>query len=322
MEPSINITKLRSVFSGNPSILFDDTSLYHRNYIGDVVRGGADKSSLGSADNLVWFITKHSLNLSDELRKILKEKSILHVPIYAFSQSEESVEYTLRNLCAVNFEDCVARNQKVFDYICEAPSPIQVENDKVKVTIELFDNLSMMQPFLGNEIGHGEDWSLGAFTEVGLVPPSTSSGLNNKGYSICGTMKIDGVLVAKHQHCSDDCKEKHASLVDYFETKLTSADFPLTIEMRDARLVGVRTLGERDLTGEIIAFMAPGVNSHILEVAFGTNENASNSTLNWSINSPINESALGMHVAIGDGVSCPHLDFVCSDKDVLGVFNE
>jgi hypothetical protein len=50
----------------------------------------------------------------------------------------------------------------------------------------------------------------------------------------------------------------------------------------------------------------------VLEFSIGTNESV-RGRVDWSHNSFINEGHAGVHVAMGDGTTGPHVDFVCTD---------
>jgi hypothetical protein len=48
----------------------------------------------------------------------------------------------------------------------------------------------------------------------------------------------------------------------------------------------------------------------LIEVAFSTNTGMKSETIDWNYNSVLNETSLGVHIALGDGATGAHIDFI------------
>lgn len=49
----------------------------------------------------------------------------------------------------------------------------------------------------------------------------------------------------------------------------------------------------------------------LTEMAFGTNTGYDASLVDWRYNSQLNEGPVGIHFAVGEGLTGVHIDFVC-----------
>jgi hypothetical protein len=82
------------------------------------------------------------------------------------------------------------------------------------------------------------------------------------------------------------------------------------IHVRDG-VVDAIEMGGEDVTKEFGEFAGP-YGLRITEFAMGFYR-APEGSLDWRVNSPVNEGVQGVHLGIGDGYSSLHFDFVCDD---------
>ena len=116
-------------------------------------------------------------------------------------------------------------------------------------------------------------------------------------------------------------KETKHTLVENFLAQLYSQnEFPLHVEVHASRFTKVVSKSGNDILPELLKHMDPVRYNNIIELGIGTNAGATAENINWSYNSPINESALGFHFALGDGAMSPHIDFICSSPDAYDSF--
>ncbi|MEG9884893.1 MAG: hypothetical protein V6Z86_09895, partial [Hyphomicrobiales bacterium] len=87
-----------------------------------------------------------------------------------------------------------------------------------------------------------------------------------------------------------------------------------------SRVVAIRTRSGNDVSDIFMREMDALLANNLIELALGTNAGAVPSSLDWRYNSPVNESALGFHVGLGDGSRCAHVDFMCPSQDSYDSF--
>ena len=52
-------------------------------------------------------------------------------------------------------------------------------------------------------------------------------------------------------------------------------------------------------------------------MAFSTNAGIRPEFIDWTKNSQLNEGAIGIHVAVGEGLRGAHIDFICPEVDIV-----
>ena len=87
-----------------------------------------------------------------------------------------------------------------------------------------------------------------------------------------------------------------------------------TIEVSNGTVTKIE-IGGTDFTDEMSRLAGKTRGLLVTEFAFGTNH-LSDALLSWDVNSPLNEGIRGIHLAIGDGDTGIHFDFVCPEAAV------
>jgi hypothetical protein len=80
------------------------------------------------------------------------------------------------------------------------------------------------------------------------------------------------------------------------------------VDVEDSRMTSARCDDGSDILDDLLACVGDD-GDKIVEFSFGTNSDI-DGALDWSVNSQINEGASGVHIALGDGVTGAHVDFV------------
>lgn len=109
-------------------------------------------------------------------------------------------------------------------------------------------------------------------------------------------------------------------LIELVDDLHRAEEFPLRIELKNSKFRTIATRSGRVVTNEFVGEMDDVLSNNVMELALGTNAGANADTLVWRFNSPINESALGFHVAVGDGDRSPHVDFMCASEASYDAF--
>lgn len=251
-------------------------------------------------------------------RKLLKgnisKLNVLIIPCYAFSSNTTEVVYTVIKMLEVDFEESVSKLKHLKSRY-KAGEIISIKNECIDIRASITEFRIMG---LCNEgvISLGSDEPLAAFTEIGLVPNVTNGNFKDIGYSVNGTMLCDGVCVAKDRECKDHVHELHQSAWSLFQTLRLTNEFPIKLKISENKVVGALTKSGRNIISMISDLMCEPFNTTLLEFAIATNSSV-NETVDWSMNSVINESSEGVHVGLGDGIHCPHIDLITPYSGVL-----
>ncbi|WP_242487737.1 hypothetical protein [Pseudomonas sp. TH31] len=123
-------------------------------------------------------------------------------------------------------------------------------------------------------------------------------------FSFSGTLKIEGILTILRKHnpeLPDGLKISLKCLSDRI------SQHSATLVVRDNIITSLKTNNEEHIKPLNLATGARGL--RLTEFAIGVND-AIAPTIDYKINSQMNEGIRGVHVAIGDGSSGYHIDFL------------
>lgn len=119
-----------------------------------------------------------------------------------------------------------------------------------------------------------------------------------------GTLKISGILTV--------LRRPNQSLPENIKTSLNHLSFCISQEgallsIKDNTIVSLKTKSEEHIN--LLSLAAGPRGLKLTEFAIGVNE-AIASSIDYKINSQMNEGISGVHLAIGDGSSGYHIDFL------------
>ncbi|WP_028672265.1 hypothetical protein [Saccharospirillum impatiens] len=214
----------------------------------------------------------------------------------------------------VDFEDSISKLNQLYSRY-RNNEKIVIKNESIDLTV-LIKDFRIMSLCNEGVISHAGDETLAAFTEIGLVPNVTSGDFRKIGYNVNGTMLCSGVCVAKDRDCKDHVHNLHQSAWSLFQTLRLTNEFPISLTIDDNRLICAFTASGMDVTSKISNLMCEPFNTTLLEFAIATNSSITEG-VDWSMNSVINESSEGIHIGLGDGIHCPHIDLVMPYKNIL-----
>ena len=316
---------LSKLFGGSPIFLFDKQEL-----LGLAKQVGVEAvhidtigaACLSSHDGLIFVFSNRNLNDEQALLSYLSKGSVLQFPLHAFNGNLKNCLYTL-NMCK-NFdvENAVKLNNQVVSVLASKSARFDFLSPRNGLKIDLNDNIKIMEVATNSMLGSDEDLAFSAFSEVALIPfETTGTNLTPEklGYKIEGSLAIDGTLCAVHRGAPTKVVDQNRVVEDFFCCLHKLNEFPMRAEIKNSKLSALFTRSGTDLSAMLIAGDAPIFNGTILELAVGTNASMNGNTIDWSFNSPVNEFALGFHIAIGDGIRCPHIDLISIDP--VGVRN-
>ena len=319
---------LSPVFESEPFFLFDDPQVFEEasaldsstvamDLLPEMVAGEQAEQTLANHD-VIFVVSDRQTPESSSLTPFLRGRNVLHLPAYAFCGDKAHTRYLLDMCRALDLEDCVKRNNEVIRRLSSHHGRFELLSEKSDTTFTLGSRIKMMQTASRALITDGADLSLASFTEVALIPRALEKdeGLSPSsiGYDVSGSFQCDGCLIATHLGTPKEVENAKIDLLNLFRKTRRNGGFPLRVVMKESKTTEILTKNGEDILPAILPYMHELFGSNILELALGTNERANAKSIDWSFNSPVNESALGFHIGLGDGTACPHIDLICCDE--------
>ncbi len=276
----------------------------HSDTIGDII---------SNHKSAIMIISNPGLDRS-LLRDHIMDLNVLVIPCYAFGSRTEDVVYTILNTLDIDFKDTTS-DLRHLSSLYEDGNTLHIQTGNFSVSVELY-NHKKMHICQDGIIENGDDVPLADLTEIALVPNVERGEFKKIGYNINGTMQCFGVCVAKDRDCHEHVHQLHNKAWSFFQTLRVSGGFPLTIVIANNEIISIKSGNGNDITHIIHNLMSEPFNLTILEYAIATNRSVVDK-IDWSVNSPVNESAEGVHIGIGDGIRCPHIDLIMPSKGIL-----
>jgi hypothetical protein len=241
-----------------------------------------------------------------QLRTLFRGARVLWLPLASFASDFESAAYSISLLLQSDFEQAVSRNRSLISLLLTTRDSLEFTSDGHRLRCALDDEIYVASRTRVG-LAEGEHASVGAYCEVGL---HTAIGEFDPPFDVSGELRVDGMIVARHRESPSALDETFASARELVEDLSSDLPFSLIVEdnhVREDCLGGAEAL-LREVTN-------PEYDLLLNEVAFGTNH-ALAGHVDWRINSQLNEGVGGMHVAVGDGLTGAHIDFVCQEGTI------
>lgn len=208
-----------------------------------------------------------------------------------------------------DFDKAVANNRAIVMKLLAAKQGMEFHADGTHLSFVLEDEV-YVNSRTRTPLAPAEHASIGAYFEVELGANWVDQ---EETFHVNGQMRIQGALASHHREMPRELLDKVAradKLLAELRTRL-----PLAVQVEDSRIVP-GAFGDLDpLMRELTNPMYDGL---LTELAFGTNT-AINPHVSWSFNSQFNEGMGGIHIALGDGLSGVHFDFICPDGELSPV---
>lgn len=237
------------------------------------------------------------------LRERFRGTPVLWVPLAAFDARPEAATYSLDLLLRSDFGTAVANNRVVMTKLLAAKKGMEFQADGTRLSFTLEDEV-FIQSRTRVVLAPAEHASIGAYFEVELGANWVEQ---EETFHVNGELRIQGALASHHREMPPELSRKVARADDLLAE--LRARLPITVRIEDSRVVP-GAFGDLDpLMRELTNPMYDGL---LTELAFGTNTSI-NPHVDWSFNSQFNEGMGGIHIALGDGLSGVHVDFICPD---------
>ncbi len=228
------------------------------------------------------------------------QSSIVHLPAVKLDASLAVIEYSFKQLISGNLEEGLAIREVLYDEIADIEEDLYLSDLRgSNLKCQFNENIDIANVDL--ELQSGWFYSIAEFWE--------SSVLNIKGnkssFSMDGILYFDGIL---SQTTTKQTKEDNWQLLQALTNKVTSGKEKY-LEIEDNTITHLIIDGQDEIS--ILSDMTYNLERglSLTEMAFGTNKKIVE-TIDWSINSVVNEGIYGTHVGIGMGQKAPHIDFI------------
>lgn len=277
---------------GFSSTSFDEANNLSSNQRKNVILMPTDESSIPSYN---------------EMNKQFKSSRVLVLPLISFSPNYLDAIYTLKLLAQSDFEKSIENNEYWLNLLLSRKDPLTLEGEGSLLTCGLGDDVHVMRPKTEVRLLPGEWDSVGSYFEVGMVPDPEEF---RPGFNVNGTLTVPGVAVAHHRQMHEDLHPLHSRAWELFSELHTNDLFPLKVTIKDSHVKQVLA-GDKDISNELEELTNKRRELVLTEMAFSTNPGIVPSNIDWTINSQLNEGAIGIHVGIGDGLTGAHIDLIC-----------
>ena len=231
----------------------------------------------------------------------------LWFPLAAFDGSDAAVEYGLRHLGSMDFPAMFAGHQAALKHI-EQSNLMSFEGSRgtdVEVRFGAEIEFTMLTDL---RVPVGDPSPLASFFEFETeIDAEQFAPGQERPFTADGVLRPAGVLCAHGPgrfSAGQDAVRRGRELA----RRAATADTTVTIS---GGVVSRIDMDGEDVTGRFSELAGPE-GSQLSEFALGF-YHAAGGTLDWRVNSPVNEGVRGIHFGIGDGYSGLHFDFVCAD---------
>ena len=240
------------------------------------------------------------------IEKTFESTAMLVLPIASFCGTARGALYFLEMLSKIDLDRCINGNLEWLDRLETLPS-IRMEGDGTDIKVEFDDEIFLMSPKTTQSIQPGEWVSIAQYLEVGLT--SHRNGQRPR-HTMNGTMVASGFVVASHRYAAAEVFPMQAEAWKYLRNLQGAANgAPIVVEVRDSRPVSI-TCGGREVLADLMDFTDPNKREYVAEFAFAADPQWDLDTVDWSVNSQLNEAIGGMHLGLGNGVTGAHIDLV------------
>ena len=250
-------------------------------------------------NSIIFSFTNDAAKKTFEIAKNTKHKKSIFCATQVFEPTLKAALYSLNLLLISDFQQALSTQRRVLNMLNSHNSFFLTGNDAdAQITIP-----PHVQPYalITEDIENDFIQSVAEFFEVHyahMKPQEPSP------FSFHGTLKISGILTALRRPNPALPEGLNISL-KWLSDRISEEGALLTIE--DNTITSLKINGNEHI--KLLDLAAGPRGLKLTEFAIGVNETIANS-IDYKINSQLNEGINGVHIAIGDGSSGYHIDFL------------
>ncbi|MEH2083605.1 MAG: hypothetical protein V7K89_27630 [Nostoc sp.] len=225
---------------------------------------------------------------------------IVHLPAVKFDGSLAVIQYSFNQLISSDIEQALAIRDILYDKIADTETELSLSDLRgSKLNCQLTENIEIANADL--ELEPGWFYSVAEFWESSVV----NTKANKSSFSVDGIFYFDGIL---SQTTTQETKENNWKPLKYLTDQVVnSQEKYLRIENNAITQLIIDGQNETSVLLDMSYNLERGLS--LTEIAFGVNKKI-RETVDWSINSVVNEGIYGTHVGIGMAQKAPHIDFI------------
>ncbi|XVO86264.1 hypothetical protein ACQ9Y2_21305 [Pseudomonas palleroniana] len=252
-------------------------------------------------NSIVFSFSDSAAKKTFELAKLTAKKRCIFCPLHVFEASISNASYSLECLLKSDIAQALADQRKALELI-NCKIPLSLFGPMTKATIKTTNNAipyAILEEDLQGDFVH----SVAEFFEVHFAHMDTQEPCP---FSVEGEFRVSGVLAVLRKAESATPLIKNSLNVLIGEVASKQALLKV-----NANTITSFKVGDIEYLDLVRRAAGPrGVN--LTEFAIGVNRSIS-PLIDFSINSQMNEGISGVHVAVGDGTTGYHIDFLCPD---------
>ena len=250
-------------------------------------------------NSIVFSFTDNAAKRTFELAKLANKKRCIFCPIHVFEASTKNALYTLSQLIKSDIGQCLIEQRKTLELV-NCKTPLKLVSPRSKSTVTISNNATpyaILEEDLLGDFVH----SVAEFFEVHFAHMKPQDPCP---FSVEGELRVSGILTVLRK------KEGMPPLIaDSLNTLIREVASKQAVLQVNANKVISFKVGNQEFL-ELIQRAAGPRGAYLTEFAIGVNR-AITPLIDFSINSQMNEGVSGVHVALGDGTTGYHIDFLC-----------
>lgn len=232
---------------------------------------------------------------------------IVHLPAVKFDGSLPVIQYSLNQLVSSNIDEALALRDVLYDRIAESETELYLSDSKgSKLKCYLSENIEIANVDL--ELEPGWFYSVAEFWESSVV----NTKADKSSFSVEGIFYFDGILT---QTTNQETKNHNWKPLQYITDKIAFSEIKyLKIKNNVITQLVIDNQDETSALLDMTYNLERGLS--LTEIAFGANKKIEE-TIDWSINSVVNEGIYGTHIGIGMAQKAPHIDFISQNLKLI-----
>ncbi|MBV6821865.1 hypothetical protein [Pseudomonas sp. PD9R] len=256
-------------------------------------------------NSIIFSFSNDAAKLTFEIAKKTKNKKSIFCATQVFEPSIASALYSLQLLFKSNFEQALRTQRSVLNML-NSHDLFFLSGNHADAQVTIFPHA---QPYalITEDIEHSFIQSVAEFFEVHYAHMNPQKPCP---FSFSGTLKISGILTVLRKPNPTLPDGLKASL-KWLSERISKEGALLSIE--ENIITSLKTETEEHI--KLLDLAAGPRGLKLTEFAIGVNEAIAQS-IDYKINSQLNEGINGVHLAIGDGSSGYHIDFLSPDVSV------
>lgn len=305
--------RVASLFpSGTLPIVLSDSPYVRTKFSECGFRVLDSNSDFASVKEAIFIPTDEERALSQaKIEHALGSAAVLVIPLMAFSSDNSSVDYLVKRLAELDFASACSLSAERVGLIEKATKPVQITSeDGSSMLVTIGNQPEVFLPKLEPSIAYGEWAVISQFLEVALIPNE-----ENSSFIVDGSILCDGVSVAFHSENWIKARPSALAAWNILRAVRIGGGFPIALKISESRVKSITTAAGEQILPKISPLTDVELQERLIEMSFASAP--ASDSIDWSINSQINEASGGVHLALGTGVAAAHIDFIASKACVM-----